>query len=252
MPCEAPMSGWRFPSHEYPLMFISYPLRAIVLQVEEMTYIIKRAFMRFNYPFFTAITLGFSPSNFGPSTQTIRAYDGTQRAVIGTLTTTCYDRIHEVGVIPSSLHQKVKFIHEERNITIQSDRDIVTSFEPVLQISHNEDDLHLTRFTFDEVQVVNLEDDSRDMGPREFAFTFDHDIPYGLGYTPTEDDARHMVRLRQDRVRAHLFGVPFDYPLRPYTFQLADYFTRGSEYVPTQRDLTMFRGWLRFRAFNKP
>ena len=170
-----------------------------------------------------------------------------------------------MGVIPSSLHQKVKFIHEGSNITIQSDRDIVTSFEPVLQISHNEDDLHLTRFTFDEVQVVNLEDDSRDMvpmsfdqynntlvlsmmrdmsympglglgrhqqGPREFAFTFDHDIPYGLGYTPTEDDARHMVRLRQDRVRAHLFGVPFDYPLRPYTFQLADYFTRGSEYVP--------------------
>ncbi|RVW18045.1 hypothetical protein CK203_117135 [Vitis vinifera] len=61
MPCEAPVSGWRFPSHESfglsgfllldPLMFISYLLRAIVLQVEEMTYIIKRAFMRFNYPF---------------------------------------------------------------------------------------------------------------------------------------------------------------------------------------------------------
>ncbi|RVW64100.1 hypothetical protein CK203_051121 [Vitis vinifera] len=43
--------GWRFPSHEYPLTFISYLLRAIVLQVEEMTYIIKRAFMRFSYPF---------------------------------------------------------------------------------------------------------------------------------------------------------------------------------------------------------
>ena len=27
-------------------------------------------------------------------------------------------------------------------------------------------------------------------------------------------------------------GVPFDYPLRPYTFQLADYFTRGSEHAP--------------------
>ena len=27
-------------------------------------------------------------------------------------------------------------------------------------------------------------------------------------------------------------GVPFDDPLRPYTFQLADYFTRGSEHVP--------------------
>ncbi|KAL6311123.1 hypothetical protein AAG906_012599 [Vitis piasezkii] len=95
-------------------------------------------------------------------------------------------------------------------------------FRPMLQISHSEDDLHLTGFTFDEVQVVSLEDDNRDMvpmyfdqynntlvlnmmrgmsympglglghrqqGPREFAFTVDHDIPYGSGYTPSEEDA---------------------------------------------------------------
>ena len=46
---------------------------------------------------------------------------------------------------------------------IQSDRDVVTSFKPVLQIGHNENDLHLTGFTFDEVQVVSLEDENRDM-----------------------------------------------------------------------------------------
>ena len=28
-------------------------------------------------PLFTAIALGFSPSDFGPSIQTVRAYDGT-------------------------------------------------------------------------------------------------------------------------------------------------------------------------------
>ena len=27
-------------------------------------------------------------------------------------------------------------------------------------------------------------------------------------------------------------GIPFDYPLRPYTFQFADYFIRGSEHTP--------------------
>ena len=59
-------------------------------------------------------------------------------------------------------------MHEERIITIQYDRDVVTSFEPVLQISHNENDLHLIGFTFDEVQVVSLEDDSRDMVPMSF------------------------------------------------------------------------------------
>ena len=57
-------------------------------------------------------------------------------------------------------------------------------------------------------------------------------MPYGLGYTLFEDDARHMAMLRRDRVRARLSGVPFDYPLCPYTFQLADYFTRGSEHAP--------------------
>ena len=72
----------------------------------------------------------------------------------------------------------------------------------------------------------------RQQGPCEFAFTVDHDIPYGLGYTPSEEDAQHMVRLRRDRVRACLSEVPFDYSLRPYAFQLADYFTRGSKHAP--------------------
>ena len=38
-------------------------------------------------PLVTTIALGFSLSDFEPSTQTIRAYDGTQRTVMGTLTT---------------------------------------------------------------------------------------------------------------------------------------------------------------------
>ena len=40
--------------------------------------------------------------------------------------------IHEAGAIPSSLPQKVKFIHEGRIIMIQSDRDVITFFEPVI------------------------------------------------------------------------------------------------------------------------
>ena len=227
-------------------------------------------------PLVSTIALGFLPTNFGPSSQTVIAYDGTQRTVIGTLSTHVLIRsvrfsilfqvlriqssfnmllgrplIHEAGVIPSSLHQKLKFIHEGHIIMIQFDRDVVTSSEPVLHIIHNEDDLHLTRFTFDEVQVVSLEDDSRDLvpmsfdqhnstlvlsmmrgmsymlglgfvhrqqGPRKFTFIVDHDIPYGLGYTLIEDDARHMERLCQDSVIARLSWVPFDHPLPPYTF----------------------------------
>ena len=46
--------------------------------------------------------------------------------------------------------------------------DVITFFEPVLQISHSEDDLHLTGFTFDEVQVGRLKDECRDMVPMSF------------------------------------------------------------------------------------
>ena len=45
----------------------------------------------------------------------------------------------------------------------QYDRGVVSSSEPMLHINHNEDDLHLIGFTFDEVQVVSLEDGNRDL-----------------------------------------------------------------------------------------
>ena len=76
--------------------------------------------------------------------------------------------IHEVGVIPYFLHQKVKFIHKGCIIMIQPDRDVVTYSELMLHIGHSEDDLHLIGFTFNEVQVVSLEDDNRDLVPMSF------------------------------------------------------------------------------------
>ena len=37
------------------------------------------------YPLATAIALGYAPSDFGPFTQTVRAYDNTRREVMSTL-----------------------------------------------------------------------------------------------------------------------------------------------------------------------
>ena len=87
-------------------------------------------------PLATAIALGYAPFDFGPSTQIVCAYDSTRREVVGTLeielligsTTfvtvfqvlripTSFNLllgqpwIHRVWAIPSSFHQKVKFIH---------------------------------------------------------------------------------------------------------------------------------------------
>ena len=93
------------------------------------------------------------------------------------------------------------------------------SFEPILQISHSDDDLFLTRFTFDEVQTLEMEDFYRDFvamlfdqhgiivvldmmrsmfyspvmglgqrqhGPSEFMAILDHDVLFRLGFIPTE------------------------------------------------------------------
>ena len=127
-------------------------------------------------PLATAIALGYAPSNFGLFTQTVRAYDSTRREVIGTLkiellidpTTfvtvfqvlripTSFNLllgrpwIHRVEVIPSSLHQKMKFIHDGQVVTVQSAGDMFISAELVLQIRHSDDDLLLTGFIFHEV-----------------------------------------------------------------------------------------------------
>ena len=38
-------------------------------------------------------------------------------------------------------------------------------------------------------------------------------------------------------MRAQLFGIPFDYPICPYTFSLADYFVRGLEVQPRVKEM---------------
>ena len=57
----------------------------------------------------------------------------------------------------------------------------------------------------------------------------DHDVPFEPGFIPIEADYRYMARLRKKRVRARLTHTPFDYPVRPYTMSLVDYFMRASE-----------------------
>ena len=69
----------------------------------------------------------------------------------------------------------------------------------------------------------------RQHGPSGFIAFPNRDVPFGLGFIPTEADYRHMARLRRERVRARLTHTPFYYPVRPYTMSLADYFVRALE-----------------------
>ncbi|RVW65907.1 hypothetical protein CK203_007282 [Vitis vinifera] len=185
-------------------------------------------------PLATAIALGYAPSDFGPSTQTVRAYDSTRREVMGTLEI-------ELLIGPAT------FVAVFQVVVVQSVGDMFIAAEPVLEISHTDDDLFLTGFTFDEHGSTVVLDIMRSMsylpgmglgrrqhGPSEFIAIPDHDVPFGLGFIPTEADYLYMARLRKERVRARLTHTPFYYPLRPYTRSLADYFVRASSQTRTR------------------
>ena len=57
------------------------------------------------------------------------------------------------------------------------------------------------------------------------------DIGYKFCWLLPFEDQNHDTSIGNES-RAHLSGIPFHYPLRPYTFCLADYFIKGSEHVP--------------------
>ncbi|XP_077228412.1 uncharacterized protein LOC143861372 [Tasmannia lanceolata] len=100
-------------------------------------------------PLSTTTTLGFGPENFVPFEQGILAYDGTRRDVIGTLVAEIHigaeefeiefqvldikasfllllgrPWLHRVAVIPSTLHHKLKFIRNNRVVTVKGDPDL--------------------------------------------------------------------------------------------------------------------------------
>ena len=62
------------------------------------------------YPLAIVIALGYAPSEFGPSTQTVKAYDSTKREVMGTLMIelsigpTTFPMLFQVLRIPTSFN----------------------------------------------------------------------------------------------------------------------------------------------------
>ena len=170
--------------------------------------------------------------------------------------------IYRAGAIPSSLNQKVKFMHEGRVITIQFTRDTYSISEPILEISHGDDDLFLSGFIFDEIQTIEVKqfykdhaalpfdehgstmvlDMMRSMsflpglglgrrqhGSEEFIAVVDHNTHFGLGFVPTEANYKYMVLLCKERLRVRLLHMLFVYPIHPYRMSLADYFVRAPE-----------------------
>ncbi|KAL6321585.1 hypothetical protein AAG906_024578 [Vitis piasezkii] len=142
------------------------------------------------YPLATAIALSYAPSDFGLSTRTVRAYDSTKSEVMGTLMIelligpTTYPKLFQVLRIPTSFNLLLRQPWIE---------DMFASSESMLQISHSEDDLFFTEFTFDEILGLGR----CQHRPMEFVATVDHDTPFGLGFVPIEANYRllhHRIR----------------------------------------------------------
>ena len=95
------------------------------------------------YPLKTASFLGLSIEDFVPTDQHVKAYDNSRRKVLGTVTlkltigpmikkvefqvlniALCFNMllgrlwIHDTEAVPSSLYQKVRFLHEGTIVTV--------------------------------------------------------------------------------------------------------------------------------------
>ncbi|RVW24471.1 Transposon Ty3-G Gag-Pol polyprotein [Vitis vinifera] len=143
-------------------------------------------------PLATAIALGFAPSDFGPS---LLRQSGRMIAPRGRLWVlripTSFNLllgrpwIHVAGAIPSSLHQKVKFIHDGQVITVRSTRDIFALLSQYFRsVTHSSTVvLDMMRgMTF----LPGMGLGRRQQGPSEFIAAIDHDTTFGLGFIPTE------------------------------------------------------------------
>ncbi|XP_077215937.1 uncharacterized protein LOC143850593 [Tasmannia lanceolata] len=133
-------------------------------------------------PLSTATALGFGPNDYIPSEQGILAYDGTRRDVIGTLVTEIkiggemFDIefqvldiktsfflllgrpwLHKVGVVPSTVHQKLKFIKNNRIITVRGDPEPEVGQISEEQIGSSTIDVSLTGFSL-EVSTITMEE----------------------------------------------------------------------------------------------
>ncbi|XP_077247313.1 uncharacterized protein LOC143887087 isoform X2 [Tasmannia lanceolata] len=133
-------------------------------------------------PLSTATALGFGPNDYVPSEQGILAYDGTRRDVIGTLVTEIeiggemFDIefqvldiktsfflllgrpwLHKVGVVPSTVHQKLKFIKDNRIVTVRGDPEPEVGQISQEQIGSSTIDVSLTGFSL-EVSTITMEE----------------------------------------------------------------------------------------------
>ncbi|XP_077247873.1 uncharacterized protein LOC143887643 [Tasmannia lanceolata] len=237
------------------------------------------------YPLSTATTLGFGPESFIPSDQGILAYDGTRRDVIGTLIAEVliggdeFDIefqvldikasfllligrpwLHKVEVVPSTLHQKLKFILNHKVVTVKGDPDL-----EVGQISQEltlgkEGDISLTGFSL-EVTTITIKEAINEeifflsstnsnvvrmirlqgyipgaglgryhQGMTEWPVFKTFNGLFGLGYEPTRAEVKEMKRYMMKWAECRRRGL--DLPMGPFDLTMNGRFHKEGANFP--------------------
>ena len=133
-------------------------------------------------PLKIASCLGLSIEDFVPTDQHVRAYDNSKKKVLGTITleltigimvkkvefqvlniASCFNTLlrrlwtHDTEVVPSSLYQKVQFLHEGAIVTIYGDTLIVP--KPILNIDSKKEPLTLDGFKIERPNFERKEEE---------------------------------------------------------------------------------------------
>ncbi|XP_077223062.1 uncharacterized protein LOC143856681 [Tasmannia lanceolata] len=192
-------------------------------------------------PLATATVLGFGPNDFIPSEQGILAYDGTRRDVIGTLAT----EILIGGEIFEVEFQKLKFIRNNKVITVKGDPDLEVG--QILQegTSEKKGDVSLTGFSV-EVTAISFEKAKNEeilfltsTNPRvvkmmrkqvylpgaglgrnhqgivEWPVMRKNEGLFGLGYEPSRDEIREMRNYMRKWSELRRQGL--ELPMKPFS-----------------------------------
>ncbi|XP_077232757.1 uncharacterized protein LOC143876956 isoform X1 [Tasmannia lanceolata] len=236
-------------------------------------------------PLSTATTLGFGPADFIPSEQGILAYDGTRRDVIGTLVTEIQiggedfeiefqvldikasfllllgrPWLHKFGVVPSSLHQKLKFLRKNGVVTVKGDPDLEVGLITQDLTMEKSEDVSLTGFSLEVATITFKEAMNEEIcfltstnsnvvrmvrrqgympgaglgkyhqGLTEFPEFESFNGLFGLGYKPSKKEIKEMRLLMMKWAECRRRGL--ELPMAPISLTMNGRFRKEGADVP--------------------
>ncbi|XP_027348295.1 uncharacterized protein LOC113859812 [Abrus precatorius] len=184
-------------------------------------------------PKMTLSKLPCDGSHMKPSAMIVRAFDGSRREVIGeieipikigpytfqilfqvmdiTPAYSCLLRrpwIHSAGVIPSTLHQKLKFIIDNKLVIVSGEDDMLVSkpsSTPYIEVAEDQA-LEIANATYVGEGAPIMKPQLSNASIMIAKVMLGGVCQYGYGYTPTKADKKRVIEEKKERRIARLEG----------------------------------------------